>query len=303
MLSAARERSVARPLYVTVGALLGVGALVRIWAFAIRGPLWTDEAGLALNIVGRELDSIARPFVYQQYAPYFYVISDKLTTLALGASEQALRLPSLLAGLLLLPAMAFLALRMADGRAALFALALLAPNGLAIHYSTELKPYEQDALVSTGLLLLAVRALPRGSDQAERRHALLLLAACGMLAPWFSLPSIFVLTAIGVALAVDAWQRRLSPKAWLGLAAVGVPAVISFAAHYLLFLRANPADAADLQRYWTAMDAFAGTSPSSFTYSICSSHKMPWACATWQRWYGWRASLGCGYETDRWACC
>jgi hypothetical protein len=172
MLAASRERGVARPLCVTDGALLGVGALVRIWAFAIRGPLWTDEAGLALNIVDRELDSIARPFVNQQYAPYLYVLSDKLTTLALGASEQALRLPSLLAGLLLLPAMAVLAYRLsADRRAALFALALLVPNGLAIFYSTELKPYEQDALVSTALLVLALRALRGGSDPSEHRQA------------------------------------------------------------------------------------------------------------------------------------
>jgi 4-amino-4-deoxy-L-arabinose transferase-like glycosyltransferase len=250
-------------MYVMVGALLGVGAAVRIWAFAIRGPLWTDEAGLALNIVGRGFDSIARPFIYQQYAPYFYVISDKLTTLALGASEHALRLPSLLAGLLLLPSMALLAYRVADARAALFALALLVPNGLAIHYSTELKPYEQDALDSTGLWLVALRTLRAGSDQLERRHALILLAVCGMLAPWFSLPSIFVLAAIGLALAVDAWQRKSSAKAWLALAAVGLPAAISFAVHYLMFLRANPADAADLQRYWAAMDAFAPFPPRS----------------------------------------
>jgi hypothetical protein len=239
-------------LHLALGGLLGVGVLVRVWAYAVRGTLWTDEAGLALNIVGRDFRRIARPFVYEQCAPYLYLITDKLVTLGLGASEYALRLSSLVAGLLLLPAVALLAKRVGDRRAALFALLLLVPNDLTVLYSTELKPYGQDALVASALLLLS---LPLLAAEVPRTRAWLLLGAAGVLAPWLSLPSVFVLAAIGLALLVDAGERRVGLRAFARIFALGTLWLLSFATHYFGFLSAD-SQSASLQGYWAAMDAF-----------------------------------------------
>jgi hypothetical protein len=251
MSSLARQRN-PLPLQLALGGLLAVGVLLRVWVYALRGALWTDEAGLALNIVGRDFRDIARPFIYEQYAPYLYVITDKVVTLGLGTSEHALRFSSLLAGLLLLPAIAWLANRVGDRRAALFALLLLVPNGITLLYSTELKPYGQDALVASLLLLLT---LPLWASAAPRRRDWLLLGACGVLAPWFSLPSVFVLATIGLALLVNAWERRLGMRAFAAIFALGSIWLISFAIHYFAFLNAD-SKSASLQSYWASMDAF-----------------------------------------------
>jgi hypothetical protein len=249
MTTAARRPN---PLHVALGGLLGVGVLIRIWAYAQRGALWTDEAGLALNIVGRDFNQIARPFVYDQCAPYLYLITDKLVTLGLGTSEYALRFSSLVAGVLLLPVLALLAYRVGDRRAALIALLLLVPNDVTVLYSTELKPYGQDALVASALMLLSLpllaAALPRARDW-------LLLSVCGVLAPWLSLPSIFVLAAIGAALLVDAWERKQGLAEFARIFALGSVWLLSFATHYFGFLSAD-SQSPSLQSYWASMDAF-----------------------------------------------
>jgi hypothetical protein len=263
MPSASQDGARVRGWELSIAGLLGLGVLVRIWAFVRRGALWNDEAGLALNIVGQAFHDIARPFVHQQYAPYLYVLSDKLMSLALGASEHALRLPSLLAGLALLPVLSLLAFRVGDASSALFALALLVPNGLSVYYSTELKPYEQDALICATLLLLTVGCLRAATDHVAQQRTRALLGLCGVFAPWFSLPAILLLAAAGLALVIDAKQQRAAAGDYGKLAALGAAWITSFAVHYALFLRASPADAAELHQYWAGMDAFGPFPPHS----------------------------------------
>jgi hypothetical protein len=243
----------------TLAALLLVGALIRSWAYAQRGAFWTDEAGLALNVVGRGVDQIARPMIYDQYAPYLYLLGEKLLSVLFGPSEYALRLGSLLAGILSLPVIALVAARVAGRSAAVFALLMLVLNNVTIDYSTQFKPYMLDALMAGLLLLFCVPAL---SPDAPERRALRRLAVAGALAPWFSLPCIFTLAAVGCALLVDVWARRLGARALLARCAVGGAFLLSFAVHYLLFLRAG-AQSQTLQVYWAKAGGFAPFPPHS----------------------------------------
>jgi hypothetical protein len=58
---------------------LAVGATLRLWAYASRDV----EAALASNIIDGSWGSsavVARRFIYQQLAPYFYVLLAKLAT-------------------------------------------------------------------------------------------------------------------------------------------------------------------------------------------------------------------------------
>jgi 4-amino-4-deoxy-L-arabinose transferase-like glycosyltransferase len=232
--------------------VLAAGVGLRVWAYWTRGAFWIDEAALASNIVDRPWSAVARPFIYQQLAPYFYVLLTKLLTVLLGVSEWSLRLPSLLAGLGLLPLLALLARRLFALPAAVCAVAFASFAPLLVHYSGELKPYAGDAFVATALLLMLWHAFEEGRSGS----ALLPLTAAGMLAPWFSLPSIFVLAAAGAAWVVDGITGRRERRYWLAVAAAGSLWLLSFAAHYALVLRMRPEDANSLQLYWIGHDGF-----------------------------------------------
>jgi hypothetical protein len=254
-----RRPDPAPPFAIGFGSLLGVGALLRVWAFLLRGTLWNDEAGLALNVVSRGFAQLARPFVYQQYAPYLYLLSSKLLVTLAGPTERALRLSSLLAGCLLLPAILLLARRVGGWSAALFALAFVVPNPALVRYATEFKPYSLDALVSTVLCLLAVRVL----SDTQNRRALMSLGLCGALAPWCSLPAVFVLAGCAAALAVSAWRSERGSATWAAPFVLGGLWAVSAALQYATFLRTSPADATDLERDWTHLDGFAPLPPQS----------------------------------------
>lgn len=242
------------------GSLFGVGALLRVWAFLMRGALWNDEAGLALNVVGRSFSQVARPFVYQQYAPYLYVIATKAVAEVLGPSERALRLWSLIAGCLLLPAMLLLVRQVSGWAAALFALALLVPNPMLVRYATELKPYAADALIASVLCLLCARVLAHPADE---RRALAGLGGLGVIAPWISLPSVFVLAACALALLVDGLSRSGDPRLVRLTFPLGALWLASAAIHYLAFMRMSSADAAILLDYWSRQEAFVPFPPRS----------------------------------------
>jgi hypothetical protein len=242
-------------------SLIGLGVLVRLSAFVMRGALWNDEAGLALNVIGRAWSHVARPFVFQQYAPYLYVLATKSLTELLGANERALRVLSLLAGIALLPAMMLWVRRIAGWPAALFTLALLVPNLSLVQYACELGPAACDALLATVLGLLTVRVL--GSELEQRRERLSVLALVGLIAPLCSLPSVFVLAACVAALCVEARERELGWRSLLMAAGLGVLWLASFTLHYLGFAQRTAADIELLPRYWTGADLFAPLPPRS----------------------------------------
>ena len=250
----------AAPFVIGFGSLVGIGTLLRLWAFLARGALWNDEAGLALNVVGRGFAQVARPFVYQQYAPYLYVMASKLAADVLGPSERVLRAWSLLCGCLVLPGMLLLVRHVSGWPAALFALALLVPNPMLVRYATEFKPYQSDALIAVLLCFLCVRAL---SHEARERRDLLWLAGAGVIAPWLSLPSVFVLAACAAALLVDGMSRADSPRTlWLAIP-LGALWLASFAVHYLTLMQMPVADAVYMEEYWERKNGLARFPPRS----------------------------------------
>src|SRR4029453_15341079 len=100
---------------------------------------------------------VLSPLHLGQAAPPGYLFLVQLTTSLLGISEPALRLPALVAGILMLPLAWLAARRVLPHRAALLALALLALSPLLIYYSNEVKPYAFDGMVAALLVYLALR--------------------------------------------------------------------------------------------------------------------------------------------------
>ena len=187
-------------------AAVAIGVVLRIWVLTQRGSLWLDEASLALNVLGRDFAGLLRPLDWGQAAPVGFLWLERALTGLLGTAEWVLRIVPALAGGLTLWLVWEVGRRSVGRLAGALAAAALAGSLIAIRYSAEAKPYATDACVAVALVVFALAVLER--PEALRRWAI--LGAVGAVAVTLSLPSVFVLAAIGIALAPSAWQGRFA---------------------------------------------------------------------------------------------
>jgi hypothetical protein len=180
------------------------GILLRLRQYLTGRSLWADEAMLALNIVNRNFGDLLKPLDYDQGAPLGFLLVEKLFNLVLGRSEYVLRLLPLLLGILSIWLFYLLLKRLTMGAGLIVALALFVFNPRLIYYSSEVKQYIVDVVVTLALLLLAAPLLESGF----RKRELIWLAVAGFLALWFSHPAVFVLAGIGFTLVVLCLEKR-----------------------------------------------------------------------------------------------
>jgi hypothetical protein len=121
-----------------LGLVTAAGAALRLRD--VEHSLWLDELHTAWCVAG-DLGDVAPRARIGNYSPaYFYLVW--VSTRAAGLNEWGLRLPSLLAGIALIPVMHFATARLTGSRAAgLTAAALVAlDGGLAGWYAQEARP-------------------------------------------------------------------------------------------------------------------------------------------------------------------
>jgi hypothetical protein len=151
----------------------------------------------------------------------------------------------LAAGLISLFLFRSLSRRVLPPAAALLALALFAFNRWLVFYSTDVKQYSSDVLVSTGLLLAAIRCL---DERLGRRRAFLLAlagAAAGLLSYTALLMSAAILAAAFLAFLVRRDRQTGTLAAIASFWAAGSAASVAWS------LRSTaPADREFLHRYW-----------------------------------------------------
>ena len=184
--------------WLTVTAI-SVGVVLRLLGYFRNRSLWFDEAALAVNLVERPLAGLFRPLEFHQGAPVGFLVVEKSLTSVLGPSEFALRLLPLICGLLTVFLTAVVARFYVSRSAVPFAVALVAVNPSLIYFSSEVKQYSSDALVT--LLLLCTFARLAESDWSGRWMAA--LAAIGSVAIWFSHPAVFLVAGAGIVLLVS----------------------------------------------------------------------------------------------------
>jgi len=221
-----RGSAVPAPGRTVFWAIVVLGALARMEQFAARGSVWSDEAMLALNVASRSFGELLAPLNHDQYAPLLFLWSERLGVLAAGVSEWTLRAVPLLSGIFLIIVVGILTRRLLGNAAAVVAMTITAFCPALIFYSTEAKPYGVDALVSAGLVYLAVKVV----DQPDSRRALGVLLMAGVLAIWLSSPAVFTLAGVGAALLLV--RPPITPARIL---AVGGCWAVSFVTAYVLF--------------------------------------------------------------------
>ena len=211
--------------------IIGVGGILRVTQFLFNRSLWLDEAALAINITTRSYSELLQPLDYDQGAPLAFLLVERAMVQAFGTSEYILRLFPLLCGLLSL----FLFYKLAVDHTATgtipIAVGLFAVSYKLIYYSSEVKQYSCDVLITLVICVVGTYVL-RNRLTAPWTA---IFAAVGAVAVWFSYPAAFVLAGAGVTLML----ASVYTKDWrklTGLMVVCSVWMLSFAGSYALSL-------------------------------------------------------------------
>ena len=143
---------------VLVGLILG-GLVLRV---AVTRGIWLDEA-ISIHQARLSLHDLFRNLYYGDRQPPLYHLTLWLTIRAFGHSEFAVRLPSLIAGTLVIPALYALGRELYDRRTGLIAAGFAAVSPLLIWYSQEVRMYEFAALFGLLAVLTQLRAIRNGT--------------------------------------------------------------------------------------------------------------------------------------------
>lgn len=231
---------------------IAAGIFVRVAVYLQNRNLMIDEANVARNLYERGFAALAMPLSYEQYAPPVFLWITKCFTSLINYGEPALRLFPLLAGIASLFVLYRILKELQAGKAAWYAIALMAVGYIFIRYSSELKQYMGDVLVVLSLILFALRI--NIATTATRRFAVLWVVI-GSLAVWASMPSVFVLAAIGFYywLQSKGYKNLKNTVMLVGISAVWV---LQFAFYYLTILK-EQANSAYLQNFHMEYFLFA----------------------------------------------
>ncbi len=212
---ATAARAVGRlPPWWPLAALTLLAAVLRLSTLGLQS-FWFDEAFTSVHVLHpslfKTLDSITRT---ENSPPLWYVL-EWLDYRLLGTSEWALRLPSALAGIALVP-VAWGVGRELAGRSAAIATALLVTVGpIFVWYSQEARVYGLYALVSGVAMLCFLRLLEAPEDRAR----LIAFAAAGVLALVTFYFTVFMLAGMAARLL---WSPRTRRRCVPGLLAIGL---------------------------------------------------------------------------------
>lgn len=249
-------------------AFLGLAVALRLVRYLLNFPMWCDETMVAVNLLDRSWLDLARPLEYRQVAPIGFLALEWLATRLFGFSEMALRLVPALASLLSAPLFLCLARRVL-GRSSpstMLAMGLFAVSSVPIRYASEVKPYSLDLCVTLLLIVLAMDVLEKFA-----RYRWLVLAV--PFSVGLSLPSLFVLAAVGCVGGLVAWKQR-RPGEWLGYA--GFLASVGASVGLLAWLgQFGTADIAYFERYWAGAFPPSIGRPGALVSWVARTHLGP----------------------------
>ena len=142
-----------------INLILAIGAILRL--ISLNQSLWLDEATSAVA-ARMPLTDIFTKFLPGDFHPPFYYAILHFWTILFGTSEIALRVPSLLAGILTIYIVYLIGKELEDQKVGIMAAILLATSGLHIYYSQEARMYSLAALFVALSVLFFTKTLHAG---------------------------------------------------------------------------------------------------------------------------------------------
>lgn len=187
--------------------LLGLVVAGLVLRLLIPRGIWLDEA-ISVHQAHLGLSDMLENIFYGDRHPPLHHLTLWATVHVFGDSELAVRLPSLIAGTLVIPALYELGREMFDRRTGLIAAAFVAVSPLLIWYAQEARMYAFVTLFGVLALLTQVRVIRKPSPG---NWALYMLATSALLwSHYFGLLLIGVQQVVFVALII---QRRRAGEA------------------------------------------------------------------------------------------
>jgi len=212
--------------------IIVLGILVRCTVYFQNRSLIMDEANLARDIYEKEYVDLFKSFDSGQCAPPLFSVTAKASIHLFGVNEFALRLPSLIAGIISLVFLLMIVNHLvAEPPSRWYVLLLFSFSILAIRYSSEFKQFAVDGAITLFFILWALRC--RNKDLTV--PLTVKWVVLGSLAIWLSMPIIFVLASIGIAFLYGSWKRNKGNIPHLLI--IGVSWLLSFGSYYFLLLQ------------------------------------------------------------------
>jgi hypothetical protein len=190
-----------------VAAAFCAGIAVRLWFYLVNDSFWRDETKLLLNAALTSFPDLLAPLTYPQESPTGFLWPLRALWLSGMNGETAMRSISLLASLLSLFVfyrLLSIAVRSAGAKA--FSLWLFALSPGLVLFAGMAKQYSFDLLVATVLVYSSLRWFISSRGDTVRIHPMHFVLVA--LAPWFSLPSIFIIAAMCAGLAMKYGRRH-----------------------------------------------------------------------------------------------
>ncbi len=236
-------------------AIIFIGFIFRLRQYLYNRSLWLDEAMLANNIIAAPLRLLLfEKLESDQAAPPGFLLAIKAVIKFFGSSDIIIRLPVFLSGVLILFIAYLIArqvLKTTLARAGFLSFISVSP--VLVYYSSEFKQYSLDAFLA--LLLVFV-----GLNYKKWKYGIWIFGFTGVVVPWFSHPSIFVLAAVG---SYDLFSsiRRRDYRLVRKLVVMIASWVAAFSLYYFLSIREVSSNGF-LQEYWS--HGFAPFPPLTF---------------------------------------
>ncbi|WP_316749105.1 ArnT family glycosyltransferase [Pedobacter gandavensis] len=189
-----------------------------------------DEVYLSSSLIRMDyLDLATQPLDYQQKAPIGFLWAVRFFVELFGTGEMALRLFSLICGILSLFIFIPVCRYFTNEKGAVLGLGILAFASPLVFHAVELKQYQTEMLATLVILYSYIKC------QHNRSYrGILLWGFIGALVVWFSYASIFILAGIATGLSI----YRIIKKEWELFLKQGVSFLIwflSFGINYLYF--------------------------------------------------------------------
>lgn len=240
--------------YFCIFLIAALGVFIRLNVLRHNFSFWHDECALAYNIKFKSFLGLFSPLDFNQMAPPFFTLATKIMTKILGFSEYVFRIIPFLFGCATLPAFYVIAKKILEKKfSIIIAFALFALNTNLIKYSCEFKPYIFDVFFAIICLLFFLNV----NLQAISRKKTLFYGAFLALCPWFSLPSIFVISAGLLVLFFKNLKKTLL---------LIIPFALSLLIYLKIFILNNYSHSNYLLSFWDI--AFLNKSANSIAYVL-----------------------------------
>ncbi len=191
----------------TVLALAGLTVVALGLRLVVTRGLWLDEA-TSVAQARMSFSGMLADLGWADVHPPLHHVITWVSVRLLGDGPLAVRIPSILAGAAVVPAVAGLARDLYGRRAALIAAALCAVSPLLVWYSQEARMYALFTLLAVLAAWAQVRALRGGGAGAWAA-----VAVTGAALVWTHYYAGVLVAVQHVAVVVVAWRRRRDPDA------------------------------------------------------------------------------------------